>query len=93
MALIKRNDNFYWHTQDTYLKISWMLIKETWEDEVWKLYSLEAQIDYFTNETKAYHFSQVIEKIEWLRYEELSLENVYLKIKQLDKFKDYEDII
>lgn len=93
MALIKRNDNFYGYTQDTYIKISWMLIKETGNDELWKIYSLEVQIDYYTNETKTYHFSQIVEKLEWLRYEELSLDNAYIKIKTLDKFKDFEDII
>lgn len=92
MALVKRNDNFYWYTQDTYVKISGFLTREIWKDENWKLYSLEAIIDFYTNESKINHFSQITKKFDWLRLEELNFETAYNKLKQEDGFKDYIDL-
>ena len=93
MAIIKRNDNFYWHTQDTYVKIPWILIKETWADETWKLYEIEALIEFYTSQDKTYHFSQKTEKFNWLRLNECNIDTAYLKLKEKDEFKHYEDLI
>jgi hypothetical protein len=93
MAIQKRNDNFFGHTQNTYVKISWILVKENWADENGKLYEIEALIDFYTNEDKIYHFSQKTEKFSDLRLNECSIDTAYLKLKQKDEFTDYEDII
>ena len=89
MAIQKNNDLFYGHTQNTYVKAGGMLIRETWSDEVGKLYSMEVQVDFYTNETKEYHFSQKMAKFENLRIEELTLENAYAKLIESEEFKDF----
>ena len=89
MALQKKEDNFYGHTQDTYMKIGGVLVRETGKDEEGKLYSAELQLDWYTNETKAYHFNQNTETLQNLREEELNLTNYYSKLSVLDRFKDF----
>lgn len=92
MALLREWFNLLWFTTDLYVKIWWMLIKETWEDEWGKLYSIEVQVDYYTNSSKEYHFKQEIEKFEKLRLEELSLEVAYNKVVWLEKFTWFSNI-
>lgn len=92
MALLKEWFNLLGFNTDLYVKIWWMLIKEIWEDEVWKLYAIEVQVDYYTNSTKQYHFKQEIEKFENLRLEDLSLETAYNKVVWLEKFNWFTNI-
>lgn len=91
MAITKEINFFGFPTND-YVKITWALIKEDKKDEEWnKLYSVELQVDRYTNDTKEYHYSQEIYKIEDLYEEELNFAKFYEKLKTNDKFNWYTD--
>ena len=94
MAIIKKQTNFYWFDTDIYVKIGGILIKELGKNEEWiKLYSVESQVDFYTNETKQYHFSQITKKVDWLKIEDCNFETAYSKLKLEKEFEWFEDNI
>ena len=93
MALTKENFNLLGFNTDVYVKIGGILIRETGGDDDGKLYSIEAQVDYFTNDTKAYQFKQETKAFNGLRLDDLSLETAYTKLSELDEFKTFTSVI
>lgn len=66
-------------TTTTFLKISWISIKETGSDEIGKIYSLTVDCDVFDSETKQNKISSITKVFSELRENELSLETAYIK--------------
>ncbi len=93
MALTKANFNLLGFNTDVYVKIGGILMRETGSDEEGKLYSIEAQVDYFTNDTKQYQFKQETKSFTGLRLQELSLETAYSELANLEEFKTFTSVI
>ena len=66
-------------TTTTYLKISWISIKETGHDSNGKIYSLTVDCDIFDSDTKENKVSSVTKVFTGLRETEISLETAYIK--------------
>lgn len=64
----------------TFLKISWISIKETGEDEKGKLYSLSVDYDVFDSVSKQNKILNETKVFSELRENELSLETAYIKV-------------
>lgn len=80
---IKFNTEFKWiQLPDAYLKVMWMDIFETGEDEKWKLYRICAYTRTYTNESKEHDIKDFSYYFENLRVEDISLEWIYNKLTE-----------
>ena len=93
MALIKKDDNFFGHTQDTYVKISKKYFEEIGSDESGKLYSMAYKIDFYTSDTKEFHFSQIDKKADGLRLADDTFSVAYEKAKLEPEMEGFIDVI
>lgn len=91
MAISKLQDFFGFET-DVYIKISSTVITEVWEDEEGKIYKAEVLLNWYTNPTKSHQFSQTKEEFTNLRMTELSLETLYTKLVESEKFTWYNNV-
>lgn len=66
----------------TFMKITWVSARESWEDEGGKMYTVAVDCDIFDSETmenKTWNITKVFSQI---RFEEITLDNAYVKVME-----------
>ena len=91
MALLQTGE-VLWFSTEIYMKITGIYITETWIDDIWKLYQVTADLNFYTNSTKEYSYKQNSYSFYDIRNNELTIQNVYIKLKTLEEFTETKDV-
>ena len=88
MALTKEIP-FYQFTIPAYVKIGGVQTIEEGDDEEGKIYTANLQVDWYTDNTKEYHYSQSAISLSGLREYQLQLSVLYDKLALLPEFEGF----